>query len=64
MNKLQKALEMAGFSDREGAVYLDLLEHPYSSMTEVSQRTGIHRPVLYSLLPAMKERNFVFTKER
>lgn len=55
---------MAGLSDRESATYLDLLSHPYSSLSEISQRTGLHRPVLYALLPAMKERNLVFTKTK
>lgn len=64
MKNFQKILERIGLSERESRVYLDLLDHPFSSMIEVSRRTGIHRPVLYVLLPLLKERGIVFAKEK
>lgn len=33
-------------------------------MIEISRRTSIHRPVLYHLLPLLKEQGIVFTKEK
>ena len=63
MKNFERILEKVGLDARESVVYLDLLHHPFSSMTDISHRTGIHRPVLYSLLPVMKERGIIFTKD-
>lgn len=59
MKRYAALLKKLGLSDKESAMYLDLLEHGESSITDVAERTGIHRPDAYKFLPLLMERGFV-----
>ena len=59
MNKYSSLLRKLGLSEKESAIYLDLLEHGESSITDVVERTRIHRPDAYKFLPLLSERGFV-----
>lgn len=64
MKKFERILQKIWLSEKESQIYLDLLDHPYSSMLDISRRTGIHRPALYKLLPLLRERGLVFIKTK
>ncbi|EKE27544.1 MAG: Transcriptional regulator, TrmB [uncultured bacterium (gcode 4)] len=53
--RYKKILSKLGLSEWESSVYLDLLEHGTSSIVDISNRTGIHRPMLYKILPLLVE---------
>lgn len=59
MNRYASLLKKLGLSEKESAIYLDLLEHGESSITDVVDRTRIHRPDAYKFLPLLTERGFV-----
>ena len=40
-------------------MYLDLIEHGSSSITEIVERTKLHRPEVYRFLPLLVEQGFV-----
>ena len=59
MKQYLSLLRRLGLSDRESAIYLDLLEHGMSSITEIVERTHMHRPEVYRYLPLLRESGFV-----
>lgn len=51
----EKILQKIGLSDRESLIYIDLLENGISSISEISKRLKIHRPVIYKTIPILEE---------
>ena len=54
-----KILGRIGLSERESAVYIDLLENASSTISDIGKRTGLHRPVIYQTLPLLEESGLV-----
>lgn len=48
-------LTKCGFSKKEAAVYLALLENGPLTLSKISHHTHINRPALYTLLPALSD---------
>lgn len=48
-------LRKIGFSEPEADIYLDLLEHGASGITDIAKRTGYHRQIIYRTLPILRE---------
>jgi sugar-specific transcriptional regulator TrmB len=59
MKRYASLLKKLGLSEKESSIYLDLLEHGESSITDVVERTRVHRPDAYKYLPLLVERGFV-----
>jgi sugar-specific transcriptional regulator TrmB len=52
-------LRNLGLSEREATTYLALLEHGPATIAGISRASGLHRPVLYRVLPTLVERGLV-----
>ena len=50
-----KILQKIGLSERESLIYINLLENTTSTISDISKRTGLHRPVIYQTLPLLEE---------
>ena len=48
-----KLLKDCGFTKKEAAVYLALVEYGANTLFKISQYTHINRPALYTLLPKL-----------
>jgi len=59
MKKYLSLLKKLGLSEKESFIYLDLLEHGESSITNIVSRTGLHRPEVYRFLPLLQDAGFV-----
>lgn len=59
----QQILEKIGLSKHESTIYLALLELGPSYITQISEKTSIHRPLVYKALPSLLEKKLV-TKTR
>lgn len=46
-------------SQAEITIYIDLLKNWNSNISEISQRTAIHRPIIYKLIPLLQENHLV-----
>ena len=63
MNK-QKILEKIGLNKDESAVYLALLELGPSNISDISEKTKIHRPLIYKAIPTLLEKKLVTQAEK
>jgi sugar-specific transcriptional regulator TrmB len=54
-----KILEEIGLTQNESKVYLSLIELGSSSATQIIQKTGLHRAVVYDLLERLIEKGLV-----
>lgn len=54
MEKFLRLFERLGISEHGATLYLDLLEHGTSSVSDIAKRTGLHRVEIYRVLPLMK----------
>lgn len=52
-------LQKIGFSEQETRIYLDLLEHGASSISDIAKRTNYHRQVVYRTIPVLQEAGVV-----
>lgn len=52
-------LENLGFSKDEASIYLKLLQGGKATVSEITRRTGIHRPTVYKVLPDLIEKGVV-----
>jgi len=52
-------LENIGLSKNESAIYLALLDLGPSSISKISEKTAIHRPLIYKALPELLEKKLV-----
>ncbi len=55
MKKYISLLKKLGLTEKESAIYVDLLENGSSSITDIVERTGLHRPEAYRFLPLLVE---------
>ncbi len=60
----QKILEKIGLNKHESAIYLALLELGPSQIAQISEKTSIHRPLIYKALPSLIERKLVTQTKR
>jgi len=58
--KKEHILEHLGLNEKESAIYLALIDLGHATISRLSQRTNIHRPALYALLPEMKAKGLIF----
>lgn len=54
-----KILEKLGLTKNESAIYLALLELGTSNISQISEKTLIHRPLIYKALPALLEKKLI-----
>lgn len=54
-----KILEKIGLTKHESAIYLALLERGTSTISQISEKTSIHRPLIYKALPALLEKKLI-----
>jgi len=52
-------LEKIGLTKHESAIYLALLEMGTSTISQISKKTSIHRPLIYKALPSLLEKKLV-----
>lgn len=48
-----------GLSDDEASIYMTLVELGPSTVSDISKKTGLHRPTIYKLIPELIERGLV-----
>ena len=57
--KGSEILKYVGLNEKEAEVYLALLDLGPSNMSAIAKKTGIFRPILYKLIPALEARGIV-----
>lgn len=57
--KYENILSRIWLSIEESKIYLDLLANNESSIVDISNRTGIHRPALYKIIPSLIETGLI-----
>jgi predicted transcriptional regulator len=62
--EIQQILTSLGLQKNESVLYMTLLEKGTASIAEIVQITGIHRPIVYKLLPALVQKNLVLISVR
>ena len=55
----QKILEKIGLTKNESAIYLGLLELGPSNISDISEKTKIHRPLVYKSIPSLLEKRLI-----
>ena len=55
----KKILEKIGLSKNESEIYLALLDLGPSSISKISEKTAIHRPLIYKALPDLLEKKLI-----
>ena len=60
----QQILEKIGLNKHESAIYLALLELGPSYIAQISEKTSIHRPLVYKALPSLLEKKLVTQTRR
>ncbi len=58
-NDVVKKLESLGLNEREAKVYAILLDYQNVRVSNMSEKTGIHRPSLYIVLKSLMDKGFV-----
>jgi sugar-specific transcriptional regulator TrmB len=58
MNR-SEILEKIGLNKQESSIYLALLDLGPSIITKIAEKTGLHRPVIYKILPILVEKRLV-----
>lgn len=54
-----KILEKIGLTKHESAIYLALLDMGTSNISQISEKTLIHRPLIYKAIPALLEKKLI-----
>lgn len=52
-------LEQLGLSSRESQIYLYLLNNGASTIAAMAKEAGLHRPIVYQILPGLIERGLI-----
>ena len=52
-------LNKIGLNDREVDIYLALINLGPSTLSDISRKTGIHRPALYTTLPILEQKGII-----
>ena len=60
---IEGVLAHLGLSVQESTIYVDLLQNGAATIGALAKRTGLYRPALYKILPALTEKGLV-SKER
>jgi sugar-specific transcriptional regulator TrmB len=60
----QQILEKIGLDKHESAIYLALLELGPSHISQIAQKTSIHRPLVYKALPSLLEKKLITQSRR
>ncbi|MDD5153036.1 MAG: helix-turn-helix domain-containing protein [Candidatus Pacebacteria bacterium] len=55
----KKILEKLGLTKHESAIYLALLELGTSNISQISEKTSIHRPLIYKAIPSLLEKKLI-----
>lgn len=55
----QEILLKIGLNEREISIYLALIELGPSNISEISKKTGLHRPAIYETLPTLENKNLI-----
>lgn len=58
--KYENILNKIWLSNEEARIYIDLLNHGESNILDISNRTNIHRPALYKIIPNLLETGLVW----
>ncbi len=56
---VQEVLRRIGLGKNEADIYLALLSAGSATVSDISRRTGLHRPVVYKHLPSLQEQGLV-----
>jgi len=59
MEKLAQTLSKLGFSDKEAAIYLALLELGTGTIQEISKKSSIKRTNIYNLISGIKQKGLI-----
>ena len=59
MDKFLNLFKKLWLSEHVGMIYLDLLEHDSSSIADITKRTTLHRPEVYSAIPLLEENGLI-----
>ncbi|MFA6445947.1 MAG: helix-turn-helix domain-containing protein [Candidatus Paceibacterota bacterium] len=54
-----KILEKIGLTKNESAIYLALLEMGTSNISKISEKTSIHRPLIYKAIPSLLDKKLI-----
>ncbi len=54
-----KILEKIGLTKNESAIYIALLEMGTSTISQISEKTSIHRPLIYKAIPSLLEKKLI-----
>jgi len=60
----QQILEKIGLNKHESAIYLALLELGPSYIAQISEKTSIHRPLVYKAIPSLLEKKLITETKR
>jgi sugar-specific transcriptional regulator TrmB len=60
-NIQQSIQDITGFTEKEGKIYLSLLEIGLGSVIDISKKSGLKRTTVYNLLPSMVQSGYVRT---
>jgi predicted transcriptional regulator len=60
---LARTLEHVGFDEKEARTYLALLELGQGAVSEVAERAGLKRAIVYHVIERLKKRGFVHDSE-
>jgi sugar-specific transcriptional regulator TrmB len=52
-------LEKLGLTKNESAIYLALLDMGTSTISKISEKTSIHRPLIYKAIPSLLEKKLI-----
>ncbi|NQV88160.1 MAG: hypothetical protein HQ402_01205 [Parcubacteria group bacterium] len=55
----KEILEKLGLTKNESAIYLALLEIGTANISKISERTSIHRPLIYKAIPSLLQKNLI-----
>lgn len=59
-----KILEKIGLTKHESAIYLALVELGPSNISKISEKTTIHRPLIYKAIPSLIEKRLITESKR
>ncbi len=59
MKRYLSVLKRLGLNEKEANIYLGLVENWLSTITEIIERSSLHRPEAYRMLPVLKEQWFI-----
>ena len=57
--KKTEILQKLGLNNKESKIYLSLVRSGPATISSISKNTGIHRPIIYNLLPNLKDKGLI-----